>query len=98
MKLFLSYTLRDNELSHEDLVKIKEKFSKNNFVYIDALQETTNQKQVEDNLKSSDKLIIIETSGIDNSPWVKKEISIAKQYRIPIERYRYKEILKEELS
>lgn len=93
MRIFFSYTLKDLELSLEMLQNLYRKYSVDNIVYIDALQSETNQLQVEKALISSDLLILIQTSDIDKSQWVQKEINLATSNNIPIVRKTYKELI-----
>jgi len=88
-KIFISYTIRDNNINLSLLTRLKNSLNLLNlfYSYIDLIDNTcinNSQENVIKNLKSSDILCIIETPKITQSPWVKKEIYYANKFNIPI--------------
>lgn len=85
MKIFISYTIRDEEVDLLFLKDVYRKLSSLNDIYIDLLHNNEkSQQKVINELISSDRVIVIETSKINDSPWVKTELRIAKKNKIPI--------------
>lgn len=86
-KIFFSYTLRDGELNKNILQRLKEKLKKSQFdTYIDILDnnDKKHQERVIKELKESDIFCIINTSEIEKSCWVKREIDIATKNNLRI--------------
>lgn len=96
-RIFFSYTLRDNEVTAEILLKLKNKFKDFTTLdtYFDILDNhaPNHQEYVYQALSESYVLCLIKTSGINESAWVSKELLIAKMRNMPII-----EICKKELS
>lgn len=96
-KIFFSYTLRDNEVTVEILLELKNKFK--DFTafdtYFDILDNhaSNHQEYVYQALSESNVLCLIKTSGINESTWVSKELLIAEMRNMPII-----EICKKELA
>ncbi|ATZ65160.1 toll/interleukin-1 receptor domain-containing protein [Acinetobacter bereziniae] len=86
MNIFISYTTRDVYVTKAFLKKIETFFSNYGKVYIDILHNQSEDKQhyVEEQLKNSDILFILETKSINQSDWVKRELLLARQLNIPI--------------
>lgn len=87
-RIFISYTLRDNEISTELLFNLKER-SKICGVdtYIDIIDNKNGgdyQKNIFKWLRKADYLYLIETKGSYHSPWVEKELNFANRFNIPI--------------
>lgn len=93
MKIFVSYTVRDNELSRAVLEQLSIRLKKFGTVYTDLIDNNSEHKQerVVSELDSSDIVLLIESSGTYSSPWVKFEIERAaskgiKVYPVPYQR------------
>lgn len=87
-RVFISYTMRDNQLTLEILARLKkmlQKFEVDTFVdLIDNTISREHQKDLYKWLISADYLYLIETTETYHSPWVKKELDIANKFNIPI--------------
>lgn len=96
-KIFISYTIRDGLISKEVLKKLQVAILDDCHVYIDLLDNDSNDKQarVENELKMSDFVILIKTKSIFQSEWVKREINLANEYNIPIVEFNYKELIED---
>ena len=93
MKVFISYTRKDNVLSEDKLISIRSLFlNKNILPYIDCLVPNTTQELVEQELKSSTLVLVIKTQKVYESKWVNKELTIAKDNNIPIIERTYNEL------
>lgn len=88
IKVFFSYTIRDGLIDKDLLFTLKNKMVDLNLFdsYIDLVDNNSDipQLYVFNQLKTTDILCVINTPRINESPWVKKELSIAKKYSIPI--------------
>jgi hypothetical protein len=100
IKIFISYTLQDGHLNIDFLKSLKSVIVDQCFSYIDILDNGSRDKQarVEEELISSDYLILIKTMNIDKSDWVKKEILIAKENSIPIVEFDYQILVEREFQ
>lgn len=95
VKVFVSYTLKGNELSVGKLIKIRDYFFSQGIApYIDYFVEKTTQENVESELKQSDLLILVKTNSVYQSNWVRKELELAKTNHIPIYEKTYEEIMR----
>ncbi len=87
-RIFISYTMRDNELTIEILAQLKEMLQKlevDTFVdVIDNRISQEHQRKLYKWLISADYLCLIETTETYHSPWVKKELDLANRLNIPI--------------
>lgn len=88
-RVFISYTLREHGISIEHLQLLKLYFSQYDVfeTYIDILDNcgTDHQAYVEDQLRKSDVVLLIQSDGIASSEWVEKELKIARTCCIPIQ-------------
>lgn len=86
MNLFVSYTTRDDYINRELLEKISEVISEYGSHYIDLIHNDKQDKQrhVELMLSKSNLVLLIVSNSINESKWVKWELSEAKQRNIPI--------------
>jgi len=88
MRVFLSYTIRDNEIDVDFLKTLKMRIQETGAInlYVDLLDNNDNDPQsgVLSSLSRADALCIIQTKSIYDSPWVKKEIETAKKSKILI--------------
>lgn len=86
MKYFISYTRRDKEVTRELLEKLSAKLREFGEVFVDILDNNSTDKQerVISELSSSDTLILLESKSIYNSDWVRIELEIANEKKIPI--------------
>ncbi|PKQ63231.1 hypothetical protein BZG02_10820 [Labilibaculum filiforme] len=80
MKYFISYTLKDKEITKEFLEFVVKLYSKKDSVYIDLLNNDSSnkQKRVIHELDSSDIFVLIESKSVYKSKWVQIEIQRAK--------------------
>jgi len=88
VNVFLSYTLRGNDVDYLILKKIKERLEILEwlYVYIDILDNDSinHQERVFEELNRANIVCIIQSTQINNSIWVQKELKHAKQKKIPI--------------
>lgn len=86
MRIFVSYTTRDEVLTKGLLSKLYEKLSLNNHVYIDLLHNNSEnkQKRVFDELAKSEIVLLITTDSINQSNWVNLELEYAEKMDIRI--------------
>lgn len=99
MKIFISYTLRDNMLNKAMLEKFNQvvQCTSQHILYIDILHNSNiddPQGYVIKNLRSSDAVWVIETKKVYSSEWVQKELSIAKENKIPIHPIKFEMFLR----
>lgn len=86
MKIFVSYTTRDKEVSIDNLRAVASKLSTIGDAYIDIIHNDSidKQKRVFQELDNSDVVILINSKNVIKSVWVEKEIKRANHYSIPI--------------
>lgn len=86
MKIFVSYTTRDDDIQNNYLLDKYSLLSKYGDVYIDLLHNDSveKQKRVFDELATSNLLVVIESESINDSKWVKREVKMAQEKQIPI--------------
>lgn len=86
MKIFVSYTTKDNEITIDRLKTIAYKLKYIGHIYVDLIDNDSlnKQKRVLYELDNSDMVILILSNEIFNSNWVKIEIERAKNNNIPI--------------
>lgn len=84
---FLSYTLRDGVLDPALLEEIADGLrGPYELVFVDLLQNDSSQPQqyLEDVLRNSTTLYLVETPGALMSRWVRREISLARRMGIAV--------------
>ncbi len=88
MNIFISYTLRDEEVTFDYLKAVSNIVSEYGQPFVDVFdnQATDKQKFVMDTLDSSDLVVLISTSSITKSQWVQTEVDRAKKNKTPIVR------------
>ena len=89
MKVFLSYSIRNSSIKRENLAEVKQMLEAyyKSTVYVDIIDNNYSenpQLQVENELKSSQSMIIIDVKNAIKSIWVLKELEIAKTEGIKI--------------
>lgn len=94
MKIFVSYTLRDKELSEDFLNDVLDYYKVFGSVFLDFLTNDSINKQerVLNELDKSDKLILIETSRVYESEWVNLELDRAQKNKQHIEKITHEEL------
>jgi hypothetical protein len=85
MKLFVSYTVRDKEITVDYLLKIESLLLEIGDVFIDIIHNDSVNKQhrVWTELDSSDYLIFINSKNANKSFWVQNELRKAVELGIP---------------
>lgn len=96
MRYFISYTMKDNEITKSTLERIRKVFLPKGKVYIDILDNDSDNKQerVINELDNSDVFVLIETKLVYDSEWVQIEIERAKARNIEIQILSVAEIIK----
>ncbi|MFT0694573.1 TIR domain-containing protein [Acinetobacter bereziniae] len=85
MKIFISYTRRDNELTESDFRKIQDLINNKYQIFIHFFNPKINsQKEIESEVLNSDILILIKTRESFLSKWVLTELKTAQSANIPI--------------
>lgn len=86
MKYFVSYTIRDREITATFLEAFAKELKKTGRVFIDIINNDSIDKQtrVISELESSDIMLLLETKNIYKSPWVTFEYIWANSKKIPI--------------
>lgn len=86
MKLFISYTTRDQHIDKNYLSKIYLFLSTQGETYIDLLHNDSDNKQerVKEELMCSDVLVLINSESVKKSKWVNWEIEMAEINSIPM--------------
>ncbi|MBB4635695.1 TIR domain-containing protein [Longimicrobium terrae] len=86
MRIFVSYTLRDNVLDRATLVALDSYLREFGDPYIDLLHNPgeDHQRHVLTMLRSASLVLAIVTPKYDRSEWVKLELALAHQHQIPI--------------
>ncbi|MCG8734799.1 TIR domain-containing protein [Tenacibaculum finnmarkense] len=94
MKIFISYTTRDKNITKELLIRIYNKLSEFESVYIDLIHNDSEnkQKRVFDELESADQIILIETKSVYDSNWVKVELERARHLKKEIIKIPFNEL------
>lgn len=85
-RVFVSYTTRDGTITKNYLINLEKELSKYFDVFIDMLHNDSvnSQHRVIDELMGSDVILLINTSHILKSPWVRFELSLAISNNKPI--------------
>lgn len=83
MRIFVSYTTRDNYLNKERLHEVCLLLNKYGKVYIDLLHNNSKdrQRRVEDELRLSSIVIFLITPAVSKSFWFMKERKLASQQK-----------------
>lgn len=86
MKIFVSYTTRNNEVTVESLITFYNKLNSFGQIFIDLINNDSNDKQnrIIEELKKTDLLILIKSQSTFNSEWVKFELEKANELNIPL--------------
>lgn len=86
MGIFVSYTTRDHYVDRELLESMCEVLSEYGSYYIDLLHNNSSDKQrhVEIMLSQSSLLLLVSSSSIGESEWVRWELTEAERSSIPI--------------
>lgn len=94
MNIFISYTIKDKEISLNSLSSISKKLRHIGNVYIDIINNDSINKQerVFYELDNSDIVMLIITPNVYKSKWVTIELERAKKKSIPIVPFTLKEI------
>lgn len=81
MKIFVSYTTKDKEISKSFLKQVLVALEQFGEVYIDMLSNDSIDKQLRvlEELERSDIIILIVSKNVYNSIWVKRELEIASK-------------------
>ena len=95
VKVFVSYTLRDNLIDGEFLSQLELVLKTSFAVFIDYLHNDSveKQKRIEIELANSDFILLIKTNKTYNSEWVLKEINLAKELKIPIFEFYFEDLI-----
>jgi len=87
MKLFVCYTMRDGEITPVHLRMIERKLKSKGYVlFIDYLNNDSENKQcrVMQELKNSDKLLLLLSSKVMESEWTSLELAYARLNNIQV--------------
>lgn len=95
MNIFVSYTTKDCEVTLHRLNEISIKLKQIGYVYIDIIDNNSQdkQKRVFEELDNSDVIILIISNSVYNSKWVIKEIERAHKQFTPIVPFTINEII-----
>ena len=83
MKYFVSYTLRDGEISPMQLRRVSRLLkAEGHTVFIDYLDNDSTEKQarVIDELLHCDIIMLLKTRKVNDSEWVALELAYARRY------------------
>jgi hypothetical protein len=96
MKIFVSYTTRNREITLDFLYNLDEALKEIGNPFIDLLHNKSTQRQsrVMRELETSDLLLLIDCAEVDDSGWVRIEIDRALQLNIPIIKMPLNDLLK----
>lgn len=88
VRLFISYTMKDGEVTIEILCELKKQLSSFQDIdsYIDIIDnhDKNHQSYVIKKLNNSNVILLIKSSMINKSDWVNTELKVAKKKHIPI--------------
>ena len=86
MRIFVSYTTRNNEVAESLLLALSNKLSCFGNVFIDLLNNDSvdKQKRIVTELNICDLLVLIESASSNCSEWVRFELRTANELNIPI--------------
>lgn len=88
MRLFVSYTLRDGEITPMQLRRLSKILrAKGHTVFIDYLDNDSIEKQarVIDELQNCDKIMLLKTRKVQDSEWVALEMAFAHRHHKEVE-------------
>lgn len=101
MRIFVSYTFRDNLINKVMLEELSNLLNDFGSPFIDILNNnsTNKQKRIEYEILMCDIFLLLITPSINNSNWVKIEKDLARKYKknileLPFNRYNDKVYLK----
>jgi predicted nucleic acid-binding protein len=85
MKVFVSYTTIDKEITVKFLQGINDFLKSQGNVFIDLIHNdsTDKQKRVFYELENSDIVVLVNSKNVYNSYWVSKELDFAEKVGIP---------------
>jgi len=88
MKYFISYTMRDKEITEYLLDTFSKRLENYGDVFVDLIDNNSIDKQarVIAELDNSDILILIESDSVYKSEWVSLELERASSRQIPIKK------------
>lgn len=92
MRFFVSYTLRDGEITPMQLRRVSKMLkAEGHTVFIDYLDNDSAEKQarVIDELLHCDKIMLLETRKVKDSEWVALELAYAQRYHKQVVHYRF---------
>lgn len=94
MKIFISYTTRNNEVTKSSLINFSNKVSSFGQVFIDLLDNNSlnKQRRIIEELEKSDILLLIKSESTFKSEWVKLELEGAKKMELPVIEFQISEI------
>ena len=94
MKIFVSYTTRNNEVRLNSLIDFSNKIKSLGKTFIDLIDNNSHDKQdrVVKELKNANLLILIKSKSTFDSEWVRFEIGVANQMNLPIIEFDINEI------
>ena len=96
INVFVSYTLRDGTVSLELLKRIHDHLLGFAHPFVHALADATSKHQqlrVVRALLQSHLLVLLESSGVSQSPWVRLELLLGRLCLIPIVRINVADLL-----
>lgn len=85
-KIFVSYTTRDKYITNNLLFAIETLLRPMAKCYIDILHNDSSNKQerVEEELRTSNLVLLVKSESTHNSTWVARELFLAKHYNIRV--------------
>ena len=95
MRIFVSYTTRDDSINLKTLNEIYFKLSDYGEIYIDLIHNDSKNKQerVLMELDFCDLILLIETESTFESNWVRIELDRARKLRKKVTMIRFKELM-----
>lgn len=94
LNVFVSYTVRDKSIDKEFLIQLEKSLKLNYNIFIDLIHNDSENKQarIENELADSDCIILLKTKLTFYSQWVRKEMDLAKELKIPIFEFEFEDI------
>lgn len=92
MKVFVSYTLRDGEITPMQLRRVSRLLkAEGHTVFIDYLDNDSSEKQarVIYELLHCDKIMLLKTRKVNDSEWVALELAYAQRYHKQVVSFRF---------
>jgi len=98
IKVFVSYTMRDSYITKHLLTCVERGINSHSQSYIDVLHNDSVLKQlrVENELISSDLMVLIGSESVHESTWVQRELQLAEKHAIPMIRVNVNESMSAE--